>query len=266
MLLFAVTVAHAQQPEAPPPGEPAPASSAEPRAPHEPAAVVAIGDGVVAGFSPAPEAVTPADTVEPARMVTATVPGGWVPVLADCLEERAPQRFSVVDRAVTAETLVSARQRVSAVRDLSPGFVVVTLGAQELNSGEGQPADLKQLRGELDDLVGDLVGKGRKATRPMVLLLSMVPANLAQGGVTGEAEAVETQQREVDTRIGSWNDALSQVAKGNDLVTHVNLLADWPAQPDARAALTERGWTLSDQGHARVAAAVCDAILAAARP
>ncbi|MEQ1501497.1 MAG: hypothetical protein ABMB14_04660, partial [Myxococcota bacterium] len=52
-----------------------------------------------------------------------------------------------------------------------------------------------------------------------------------------------------------------QVAKAADGVSHVNLLADWPKDGEARAALTVHGWALSDQGHARVAAAVCDAVL-----
>lgn len=270
MVLFAVSVALAE-PTAE--AEPAPVEAAEAGAPElevpapapGPAAVVAIGNGLVAGL-PARGPVEGA--VQPVRMAipSPAVPGGWVPVLADCLEERAPQRFSVVDRAVSAETLVTARKRVPAVRELAPGFVVVTLGAQELAAGPVAPADLKQLRGQLGDLVSDLLGKGRKAVRPTVLLLSMVPANLVQVGEGAAAdEQVDVHQQEVDGRIAAWNDALAQVAKGSDAVVHVNLLADWPREAEARARLTEGGWTLSDQGHARVAAAVCDAILAAAR-
>jgi lysophospholipase L1-like esterase len=284
VVLFAASVAYADPGQADAgqgdPGQEVtePEVAADPRGkPADPSAVVAIGDGLVAGLpspgSPAEEAAAVSVSMVPAAggerlsvealrtvALPPSMPGGWVPVLADCLEERAPQRFSVVDRAVSAETLVTARKRVSAVRELAPGFVVVTLGAQEITAGPAEPGDLKQLRGELDDLVGELLGKGRKAARPTVLLLSMVPANLAQAG--GPPDEIEAQQREVDLRISSWNEALAQVAKGSDSVAHVNLLADWPQEAEARARLTEGGWTLSDQGHARVAAAVCDAILA----
>lgn len=247
MLLFLANIARADPDPgpAPPAPPPAPAGAAH-EGRDEPSAVVAIGNGLIAGHPSSAEVSS-----------SSSVPGGWVPVLADCLEERAPQRFSVVDRAVPAETVISARQRVAAVRDLSPGFVVVALGAQDL-AAEPPAGDLKRLKGELDDLVVELLGRGRRIVRPTVLLLSMVPPAL----VDAPEDPEHPGTNKLDERIDAWNDALAQIARGKDGVVHVNLLADWPREPEARAALTHKGWTLSDQGYARVAAAVCDAILA----
>jgi hypothetical protein len=218
----------------------------------EPAAVLALGDGLVAA-PPAAPAVAPAEAA-----AGSAVPGGWVPVLADCLEERAPQRFTVVDRVAGGETLASARAKLAGARELAPGFVVVALGAREL---AGEAVDPTALRSELDAFLADLRPKGGKKPGPSVLLLSAVPPTLSQ--VAGSDPA---QQDKVDGKAAAWNKVLGDVARAGEGIVHVDLLADWPKDTTGRAALTVGGWSLSDQGHARVAAAVCDAMLTAAKP
>jgi hypothetical protein len=136
------------------------------------------------------------------------------------------------------------------VRELGAAWVVVTLGAQELADAATDP---KRLGEELGALVGEL--KPRKG--PKVLLVGLVPPTLSQ--VVGADAAT---QAGVDERTTEANRALAALAAGSEAVEHLDLWADWPREGAARAALTERGWSLSDQGHARVAAAVCDALLA----
>jgi hypothetical protein len=198
------------------------------------AAVVAMGDGLVAG--------PPASEAPP-------VAGGWVPSLADCLEERAPGRFSVIDRAVTGETAASARKRVREVVGLTPAMVVVTLGAQELADPD---ATAEALTVSLRDLVGAL----HKRDTPRVLLVGMVPPTLTQ-----TAYADRERQVKADARTTEWNASVAALAEQLPAVQHVDLWADWPRDA-ARAELTRQGWSLSEQGHARVAAAICDAVLA----
>lgn len=206
-----------------------------------PQPVVALGDGLVAG----PPAK--ATAVEPA------LPGGWVPALADCLEERSPQRFTVVDRAVGGETVATVRGRLAGVRELQPAWVVVTLGAQEIAD---PAADLKRFRQDLRAVVDELTARSRKS-RTGVLLVGLVPPTLGQ--VEGADPAT---QDGVDGRTAEWNRAFVELAASVDNVVHVDLWTEWPRDASARAALTVNGWSLSDQGHARVAAAVCDAVIA----
>jgi len=187
------------------------------------------------------------------RGATETVPGGWVTVLQDCLDEGAPASFTVIDRAVPGETAKSARERVDGVVELSPGLVVVALGAQELGDESPSPARFKR---DLQRLVDALRQAPRK---PDVLLLGMVPPTLAQAGeVPGNA------QQDIDNRTSAWNEALKSVASEQAGVRHVDLWSDWPRESGQRAGLTVNGWHLSDQGHARVGAAVCDGVMAAA--
>ena len=202
-----------------------------------PLPVVAIGDGLGAGPPPSVEAGS------------ATVPGGWVPVLADCLEERAPKRFTVVDRAVAGETVATARPKIVQVRELGAAWVIVTLGAQELSD---EALDPKKLKEDLAGLIGEL--KGKKG--PKVLLVGLVPPTLSQ--VDGADAA---RQPALDERTAKANVALSELAAASDAVKHLDLWTDWPHEGPGRAALTQQGWSLSDQGHARVAAAVCDTLL-----
>ncbi|MEQ1565040.1 MAG: GDSL-type esterase/lipase family protein [Myxococcota bacterium] len=203
----------------------------------DPAPVLALGDGLVAA---------------PPAEGHGAVSAGWVSVLADCLEERAPQRFTVIDRVSSGETFASARGKVGSMREVGAGVVVVGLGAREL-AGDTDP---KALRSELDTFLADL-RKGKKP-RPAVLLLSVVPP------APKEADAAEIAR--LEQRSSGWSAALAEAARGGEGIVLVDLLADWPADPAARAALIDGGWALSDQGHARVAAAVCDALLKVPAP
>ena len=203
-----------------------------------PAAVVAMGDGLVAG---PPAAVAP------------EVAGGWVASLADCLEERGPGDYAVVDRAVAGETAASARKKVADVHTLAPALVVVTLGAQELADDKAEPSALVQ---ELERLVGEL--RPKKSRLPIVLV-GMVPPSLEQAGAGGEE-----RQRAIDARTEAWNGEVAALARRIG-AAHVDVWRDWP-RGERRATHTERGWHLSEQGHARVAAAVCDAVVAAVPP
>ena len=80
-------------------------------------------------------------------------------------------------------------------------------------------------------------------------------------GVAPAVAEVAADQAKLDEQIAAWNAVLTAVA-AKDGVRRVDLLTDWPADPAARAGLASGAWALSDQGHARVAAAVCDAVLA----
>ncbi len=205
--------------------------------------VVAMGNGLVAA--------PPADA---GAKVADTVPGGWVTVLQDCLAEGAPAKYTVVDRAVPGETAKSARERVAGVIELSPEQVVIALGAQELGSDQPNPGkfrkDLKKLVDELR--AGDLL--------PQVLLLGMVAPTLAQAD-----EGDRDSQAKIDDLTVAWNTALSELATASEGVRHIDLWTDWPRERPARGELTLDGWHLSDQGHARVGAAVCDAVMAATK-
>lgn len=194
--------------------------------------VVTLGDGPLV----APSIVVTARTAD-------TVPGGWVTVLADCLEERAPRAWTVVDRATIGETAKSASKRLGEVSELGPEVVVLGLGARELVVSE---PDIVALRGDLTRLVAEL----RKGSAPPgVLLVGLVVPVLA------------SDEAEVERRTIAYNGLLAEIAEENAGVHHVDLQSDWP-QGRARATLTAEGGGLTDQGHARIAAAVCDAIVA----
>jgi hypothetical protein len=202
----------------------------------DPLPLVTLGGGVVMGPGPS----TPAATAVP-DPAPAPVPGGWVPVLADCLQERAPQRFTVIDRASLGATMAQIRAHLAEVRALGPAWVVVTLGGTEAGERSG-------LRAELEGFVAE-VGVGR------VVLVGLVPVT-----VDGAEPAV---QASVDERVAKWNKLLDEVAtKGGAAVVHVDLWSQWPKDAAGRAALSTRSGALTDQGLARVAAAVCDVVLA----
>ncbi|MBW2253808.1 MAG: SGNH/GDSL hydrolase family protein [Deltaproteobacteria bacterium] len=205
-----------------------------------PQPVVAMGDGLVVGTEiPA----TGAQTKE------GTVPGGWVAVLADCLEERRPGRFAVTDQSTPDATAKTARQRVYQALELRPALVLVGLGAQELS---GPDPDRAGFRDELAALLADL----RVDPVPAVMLVGMVPPTVAQ---MPDPEGMA--QADVDQRTSRWNGELAALAESLPGVTHVDLLQEWPQKADRRGRLTIDGTHLSDQGHARVAAMVCDAVV-----
>lgn len=199
--------------------------------------VVAIGDGLVV----APSQVQTADAST----------GSWVAALADCLEEAESGRFRVVDRVQSGETARSARDRVSDLRDLKPSVVLVGLGAREL--GATRP-DANRFRKDLMRLLRDLRGFDEPAE---VVLVGMVAPTLHQADVGGDPE-----QSVMDDLADTWNATLGDFAKGEGIRV-VDLWKSWPRDGEDRAALTTGAWELSDQGHVRVAAAVCEVLLAA---
>lgn len=184
----------------------------------EPVPVVAVGDALTAPSSSAPAP-------------SSSSPGGWVAVLADCLEERAKGRYTVVDRAIAGQTPDEARAKLATILELKPGLVLVGVSPPKATDKESVAA----FQAQLEAIGHDVAGKG---------------AGTVLVGVVDPAGS--------DPR---WNDAVSQVAKDIPGVVHVDLVVDWPSDPADRAALMRDGY-LSEQGHARVGAAVCDAVLA----
>jgi lysophospholipase L1-like esterase len=182
--------------------------------------VVTVGDGIV---------------VAPAAQEA--LPGGIAAVLGDCLEERAPKKFSVVDRNAPGETLVSVQPKVDAVTALAPGWVVVTLGARELADPATDPATLAT---EVV-AVATRLGAGPQRT---VLVLGLLPA------------AVEADQQALDARVGAYNTKLTSLAVPG-------LVALDPTARGRKAAKEPQvdGGRLSAAGQARVAAAICELVL-----
>jgi lysophospholipase L1-like esterase len=208
-----------------------------------PQPVVAMGDGLVVG------AEIPATGDIAASSEAGTVPGGWVAVLADCLEERRPGRFAVTDQSFPDATAKKARQRVYRAVELRPALVLVGLGAQELS---GPDPDRARFRDELESLLADL----RVDPAPAVMLVGLVPPTVAQ-----MSRPEQMAQADVDQRTSQWNAELGALADSLPGVAHVDLLQEWPRESDRRRRLTVDGTRLSDHGHARVAAMVCDAVV-----
>lgn len=171
--------------------------------------VLAVGDGLVAGSS-GPS-------------------GAWVPALADCLEERAPHGYTVVDRVSADQTLASARAHAAEAKGLGASVVVLALGSREV-AGEWQA-------GPVRTALGALVADARGARR--ILLVPPVPGTAAAPG------------------LAAYDALLVDLAKADPAVERVDLLSTWPRD----GAMTQAG-ALSEQGSARVAAAVCAAVLA----
>ncbi len=227
-----------------------------------PSRIVAIGDGLVGVPSAAPAESSDGDASEgqapaadraggEAQAAGHTPsPGGWTTVLADCLEEGAPAQWAVTDQTQTAETAQTALERVEDVAELRPDVVLVSVGAQELAVHE--PAVIERDAGAL---VGAL-NKGKSP--PVVLLVGVVSPSLTQ--VPGERS-----QQELDERTDAVNGVLARLAQTADTVHHVDLWDGWPRDDAGRAQLTAGGWNLSAQGHARVAAIVCDKVLSWAK-
>lgn len=195
----------------------------------EPEPVVAVGDGIVVPASSAGDVAS----------------GGFVAVLADCLEERAPARFRVVDRAVAGETLASFRGKLPTVREIGPAWVVVTLGARELAAAEADP---KSLGAELGSVVAEL----RKGKGPEVVLVGPVPPRLDDAD----------QQAAADARVKAFNEVVAGVAGGARGVFLVDPLTEWTRADHPRTGLVSEAGSLSDQGQAKVAASVCDVVMA----
>jgi len=206
-----------------------------------PLAIVAVGDGLVAGV--------PIDAASSSPGEAVAVPSGWVAVLADCLDERAPGRFAVIDRSVPGETAVTALLRAQEVRDMHPRLVVLGIGSLEFSA---PGSDRAAFRADVDTLLRAF----RAPEGPEVLVVGMVPPTTAELAAAGRPD-----QAAADARTAEWNAELALAAAALAGVHHLDLAADWPADATARALLTVDGWRLSDQGHARVAAMVCDAVV-----
>lgn len=179
--------------------------------------VVAVGEG-------RPE--DPADR-EPAEPEPAeALPGGWVAVLADCLEERQPRRWSVVDRA--------AADPEGDLTDLRPSVVVLGLGGPDLAVAAG---DERSLRPRLERRIAALRVGGEG---PGLLLVGPV-----------RVESARVRREELDR-------VMAELADRHEGVYHLDPVKEGPL--GGPPTLSEDG-ALTWQGHARVAAAVCDAIL-----
>lgn len=199
-----------------------------------PRPIVAVGDGLVVGSQAEPDKDRP---------------GSWVAVLADCLDERLPGRFSVIDQSWSGATPSEVRDDAWRVAEAEPALVLVGVGAGELSS---QPPDRQRFRTQLGALVAELRGQSEVP----VMLVGVIPPT-----VTQLQRMDPSLQASMDKRAVEWNEELVALARSMPAVTHVDLLRDWPSDPVARAPLTEAGTRLTDRGHARVAAMVCDAVV-----
>lgn len=176
--------------------------------------VVAVGEG------------RPADPAAPAEEVTEALPGGWVDVLADCLEERQPRRWSVVDRA--------AGDPDREIANLRPTVVVLGLGGRDLVVAAG---DERSLRPRIERRIAALrAGRGG----PGLLLVGPV-----------RVESSRVRREDLDRMM-------AELAARYEGVYHLDPVKEGPL--GGPSTLTPEG-ALTWQGHARVAAAVCDAIL-----
>ena len=222
----------------------------------QPNQVVAMGDGLVAAApeaQPAEPAATAGEpktqTVDKGMDKPAPVAGGWISALADCLDETAPAQWTVADHSRVGETAKSAMDRIDAALTLAPKVVVVGVGAQELAEEAASP---DVFAAEVTTLIAALQVEGTQ--KPSVILVGVVPPNAEQ--ITDD----KPDQAKANQRTETWNAVLATLATASDSVHHVDLWKEWPREGADRAKLTVDGWRLSHQGHARVAAAVCDTV------
>lgn len=180
----------------------------------DPTSVVAAGDAMLA-----PEAAPT---------------GGWVAVLADCLEERAAGRYAVVDRAKAGATPAQVREQMPDILGQRPKIVVVGLAA---------PA---------------------QTDKDTVASFEVAVLGLARDLTAGGADVVLLGVVEDGASTVAWGDIVQRAVSSVPKVAHVRLGSDWPADPAARSALISRH-VVTDQGHARIGAAACDAVTGAVR-
>ena len=197
---------------------------------HAASPVVAMGDGLVVA-PPSAEVAVPASL-------------GWVPVLADCLEERSPGNFQMIDRVVPGETVQTALARVTTVLDLSPSVVIVGLGARELGVQTPDPGAFE--RGILILLEGLLPPD---ASGRVVVLLGVVPSRSA------------AENREDASAVEAWNGRLARLARARSSVHFVDLWSGWPQAGQRLPVLHAADHELSPAGHAQVASQVCEVVL-----
>ena len=154
----------------------------------------------------------------------ATLPGGWVRVLADCLEERKPSEYEVVDRRVVGETLTSLKERAADIAKLEPSWVVVSLGALPERT-EAQWSEL---------------------------LTALIPTQ--SGGLVVLPAAAPDRAKLAGQ--------LRQIVAARERLIVLDPYGAWPTSPDDRRALiNESDQQLTDQGYAKVASSMCDALL-----
>lgn len=193
----------------------------------DPTPIVAIDDALGAAATTPPAAAG-------AIVAAAPAPAGWVAAVADCLDERAPGRFRVAEVAPVGEV------------DHAP---VTLLGIGDSRLATAQP-DRRAFVADLTARVTALRAAGTE-----VVLVGLVPPNPDQITAAPVRDAVVAE-------APHWNAAIADLARRTGGVRHVDLWSHWPTDPAERARMTVDGWSLSDQGHARVAAAVCDEVLA----
>ncbi len=188
-----------------------------------PISVVAIGDGLA-----------PPTPTEQADHATPNRDGGWVAVVADCLEERAAGKFRVIDRVEPPGSPSALLEKSRSLIEIKPQVVLVGLGAPPTGSVEVFRRDLTTLT------------DWWRAQASATYLIGVV------------------DPREGATVPVAFDAALKDVARTPGVV-HVDLLSDWPTTADRAALVTPTGH-LSAQGQARVGAAACDAILSRVKP
>jgi len=189
-----------------------------------PAPLVAVGDGFVGADE-------------------ATV-GRWSTVLADCLQEGAPGRWTVLDRTKANAKPDALLAQAEEVQALEPAYVVISLGPASFSE---DPLDVGALREQVSGLVKALQGP----SLPRVLLIGVRPSSLREAALS--TAAVDATAR--------FDAMLHDLAETSPDVHHLPLASAWPTDAAERAALVTEQGSLTSQGHARLAAAACDAVL-----
>ena len=186
----------------------------------EPLTVVAVGDvPLVTGA-----AVTAADDA---------MPGGWVSVVGDCLEESHPGEVVVIDRTLPGDTTLAVQQRIDDLRAMQPDVVVLSLGAPD---AAHDPTAMDPFMVTLGATL-DMLGPSELHT----VVVGLVPGR----------EAVA---------IGPWNTGLETVTTERTSSTYVDLMAAWPSDPLKVGTYLLPDGSLSARGHAAVGARVCSSI------
>ena len=188
-----------------------------------PASVVAVGDDVVVGAGIAPGASDRG--------------GGWVPVLADCLEEKARNVWTVRSLLRRGDTTAQTRHRVRSIREEDPAVIVLALGGPESLS---EDLDSTVVQAELGALIAEL----RTSAAPRVLLVGLLT-------VPREADPALRE------RVVEWNSGLRRIAEERSGVEWLDLAAT--VRVDDAALVGESG--LTPQGHALVGAQICEAVV-----
>jgi hypothetical protein len=174
----------------------------------EPLPVVVVGDALVSGGPGA-------------------VPGGWVSVVSDCLDEAHPGGFSIVDRTRGGERPADLLGRLAELRPAT-GVVVV---------GFGFGGDAADARSVVDALTAPIGAR--------VLLIAAV-----------------AERAERTDEVTAFNVALEGLL---DAAGRVRMVDPGPVLDKGAGELWVRG-QLTDAGHARLGALVCEALAPPAPP